>query len=188
MIHVKIGLSNSFVGLLAGVTMFETSVAGLGGCPFALCSAGNTGTEDMVNMFSSIGLDTNVELSFYMEAARVVQNRVQPNSTSRFDKPSCHGLPVSKPLAGHLQPLLIVMIREVGRGPCRIFCIFVDTFWGSWSYMQISRGIQLRLAGKFSPTAINKAVQRAAAFRGLTGYDVGFPQFCGPQWSQVTMS
>lgn len=78
------GLANSLTGLLAGVTMFETSVAGLGGCPFAPGAAGNTSTEDMLNMFTSMGLDTGVDLSLYMKAVRLVQGHIQPNSTSRL--------------------------------------------------------------------------------------------------------
>lgn len=78
------GLANALAGLLAGVTMFETSVAGLGGCPFAPGATGNTSTEDMVNMFIEMGMDTGIDLPRYMKAVRLVRERIQPHSTSRL--------------------------------------------------------------------------------------------------------
>lgn len=78
------GLANTLAGLQAGVTMFETSVGGLGGCPFAPGAAGNTATEDMVNMLSALGIATGIELDRYLEAVQLVRTEVQPNLTSHM--------------------------------------------------------------------------------------------------------
>ena len=58
------GLANAFAGLSMGVRHFDSSVAGLGGCPFALhkAAAGNVCTEDLVSMCHEIGIKTGVDL------------------------------------------------------------------------------------------------------------------------------
>lgn len=71
------GLANTLAGLQAGVTMFETSIGGLGGCPFAPGAAGNTATEDMVNMLKDMDIETGINLEKYLEAVRFVRKEVQ---------------------------------------------------------------------------------------------------------------
>lgn len=57
-----LGLANSLAGYHAGVTRFDSSIAGLGGCPFAPKAVGNVCTEDMVNMFHGMNIETNADL------------------------------------------------------------------------------------------------------------------------------
>ena len=57
-----LGMANVFAGLRAGVTSFETSFAGLGGCPFTKVAAGNVATEDFVNAVQLQGLRQDVDL------------------------------------------------------------------------------------------------------------------------------
>lgn len=64
-----LGLANALAGYQAGVTRFDSSVAGLGGCPFAPKAVGNVCTEDMVHMFEQMGLDTGTDLDKLIETA-----------------------------------------------------------------------------------------------------------------------
>jgi isopropylmalate/homocitrate/citramalate synthase len=56
------GLANAYAGLAAGATVFEASVGGLGGCPFAPRATGNVATEDLVYLFHGEGLETGIDL------------------------------------------------------------------------------------------------------------------------------
>jgi len=67
------GLANVVAGLHAGVTLFDASVAGIGGCPFAPQAAGNISTEDTVHMLHEMGLSTGVDLERLIEVARFAQ-------------------------------------------------------------------------------------------------------------------
>ena len=57
-----LGLANVYAALRAGVRSFESSVAGLGGCPFTKIAGGNVCTEDLVHMFRTMGLRRDVKL------------------------------------------------------------------------------------------------------------------------------
>jgi hydroxymethylglutaryl-CoA lyase len=72
------GLANAFAGLSMGVRHFDSSVAGLGGCPFALHqgAAGNVCTEDLVSMCQETGIETGVNLDALVESSRIAQEVV----------------------------------------------------------------------------------------------------------------
>jgi hydroxymethylglutaryl-CoA lyase len=57
-----LGLANMFAGYEEGVRIFDVCAGGLGGCPFVKGAAGNVPTEDAVNMFESMGVETGVDL------------------------------------------------------------------------------------------------------------------------------
>ncbi len=57
-----LGLANVIAGLEAGITTFDSSLGGLGGCPFAPGASGNIVTEDLVFMLEAMGLDTGIDL------------------------------------------------------------------------------------------------------------------------------
>jgi hydroxymethylglutaryl-CoA lyase len=61
----------AYAGLLEGVSIFETSVAGIGGCPFAAGSAGNLCSEDFVFMCHEMGIETGINLERYICAAKL---------------------------------------------------------------------------------------------------------------------
>ena len=67
------GLANVVAGLQAGVTTFDASVAGIGGCPFAPQAAGNISTEDTVHMLQEMGIDTGIDLERLIKVARLAQ-------------------------------------------------------------------------------------------------------------------
>jgi hydroxymethylglutaryl-CoA lyase len=67
------GLANVVAGLRAGVTTYDASVAGIGGCPFAPEAAGNISTEDTAHMLDEMGYDTGIDLERLIEAAQLAQ-------------------------------------------------------------------------------------------------------------------
>ncbi|MDR3565502.1 MAG: hydroxymethylglutaryl-CoA lyase [Negativicutes bacterium] len=78
------GLANTLAGLDSGIIVFESSVGGLGGCPFAPGAAGNTATEDMLNMLGSMGVETGINLERYLEAVAIVKEKIQPVLTGHM--------------------------------------------------------------------------------------------------------
>ncbi len=70
------GLANLLAGCEAGVTHFDASVAGLGGCPYAPGATGNIATEDAVHMLEEMGIATGVRLDRLLDAARRVEQAV----------------------------------------------------------------------------------------------------------------
>ena len=62
-----LGLANVYAGLEIGITTFDSSIGGLGGCPFAPKATGNISTEDTVNMLHEMGYDTNINLKKIIE-------------------------------------------------------------------------------------------------------------------------
>jgi hydroxymethylglutaryl-CoA lyase len=68
-----IGLVNVMAGLDEGVDRYESSFAGLGGCPFAAGATGNICTEDLVYMLHEMGIETGVDLDKLCGAARAIE-------------------------------------------------------------------------------------------------------------------
>jgi hydroxymethylglutaryl-CoA lyase len=81
-------LLNYFIAAQLGFTHFESSLAGLGGCPFAPGATGNLATEDLVNMFESIGVNTCVDLEKLLEAAAIVREHIEPHPSGRLARKS----------------------------------------------------------------------------------------------------
>ncbi|WP_254506465.1 hydroxymethylglutaryl-CoA lyase [Bacillus altitudinis] len=70
------GLANIYTALKAGITMFDASSGGLGGCPYAPGSSGNVATEDVVHMLHKLGIETNVDLPRLIKAAEWIEAKV----------------------------------------------------------------------------------------------------------------
>jgi hydroxymethylglutaryl-CoA lyase len=70
------GLANVLAGLERGVTRFDASVGGLGGCPYAPGATGNIVTEDLVHMLEDMGIATGVDLAALMECAQLAEELV----------------------------------------------------------------------------------------------------------------
>ena len=70
------GLANVLAALQLGVTDFDASVGGLGGCPYAPGATGNVCTEDLVHMVEDMGVDTGIDLEAMLEAAREAERLV----------------------------------------------------------------------------------------------------------------
>ncbi|MBX3248230.1 MAG: hydroxymethylglutaryl-CoA lyase [Myxococcales bacterium] len=66
-------LANVLVGLQLGVTTFDASVGGLGGCPYAPGAAGNLATEDLVYALQGMGIETGIDLERLWQAGQVAE-------------------------------------------------------------------------------------------------------------------
>ncbi|WP_404478253.1 hydroxymethylglutaryl-CoA lyase [Novosphingobium sp. BL-52-GroH] len=64
------GLANAWIAVAAGASVVDTSLGGLGGCPFAPKATGNVPTEDVVYMFERSGIATGLDLDRIIEASR----------------------------------------------------------------------------------------------------------------------
>jgi hydroxymethylglutaryl-CoA lyase len=71
-----LGLANTLAGYQAGVRRFDSSIAGLGGCPFAPKAVGNVCTEDMANMFHGMGVESGTNLEQLVETARWMETNM----------------------------------------------------------------------------------------------------------------
>jgi hydroxymethylglutaryl-CoA lyase len=63
------GLANVFAALESGIRKFDSSIAGMGGCPFAPGASGNVATEDVVMMLKQMGYHTGIDLAGLLRAA-----------------------------------------------------------------------------------------------------------------------
>ena len=79
-----LALANALVGLSAGVTTFDASIGGLGGCPYAPGAAGNVATEDVVNMLHRMGVETGIDLGKLVEAGEVAQELIGRKLSGKF--------------------------------------------------------------------------------------------------------
>ena len=72
------GIANAYAGLEMGVAIFDSTVAGLGGCPFAAHkgAAGNVCTEDLVFMLDEMGIETGIDLDKLIEVAHLAEDIV----------------------------------------------------------------------------------------------------------------
>ena len=68
-----VGLANVMLGLDLGIREYESSIAGLGGCPFAPGATGNICTEDLVYLLEESGFDTGIDLDALIAVARRVE-------------------------------------------------------------------------------------------------------------------
>lgn len=67
-------LTNIYASLLEGIEVFDCSVAGLGGCPYAKGASGNVATEDVLYLMNGLGIDTGVDLGALAAAGRDICN------------------------------------------------------------------------------------------------------------------
>ena len=75
-------LANTLAALQLGVWQFDTSVAGLGGCPYAKGATGNVATEDVVYLLHGMGIDTGIDLDQLVDAGVFISDFLgrKPNS------------------------------------------------------------------------------------------------------------
>jgi hydroxymethylglutaryl-CoA lyase len=95
-----VGLANALAAWQAGITRFDASLGGLGGCPFAPGATGNVCTEDLVHMFESMGVDTGVDLDALLAVATTLPDLIGHDvpgqvvkagkSTRRYSMPAAH--------------------------------------------------------------------------------------------------
>ena len=76
-------LANTLAALEMGVWNFQSSVAGLGGCPYAKGATGNVATEDLVFMLNGMGIETGVDLDRLVDAGAFISEVLQRKPNSR---------------------------------------------------------------------------------------------------------
>ena len=70
------GFANAYAALEAGVTAFDASTGGVGGCPFAPRATGNIATEDLVYLFHGEGVETGIDLGELIKVAQWLEARL----------------------------------------------------------------------------------------------------------------
>ena len=87
-----LGLANVLAGLEAGITTFDSSLGGLGGCPFAPGASGNIVTEDLVFMLEAMGLHTGIDLARLLDVRRILHEALPDEPVYGFTPDA--GLPL----------------------------------------------------------------------------------------------
>ena len=77
-------LANVLAGLDYGVTTFDSSAGGLGGCPYAPGAAGNLATEDLLFMLNGLGIETGVSIDGVSAASRFIEAKLDHALPSRY--------------------------------------------------------------------------------------------------------
>lgn len=76
-------IANIYTALELGITIIDSSVSGLGGCPFAKGASGNVATEDVIYFLNGEGIKTNVDLLKLLEASAFIDAQLQRETTSK---------------------------------------------------------------------------------------------------------
>jgi hydroxymethylglutaryl-CoA lyase len=79
-------LANILACLELGVTIVDSSIAGLGGCPYAAGASGNVATEDLVYMLDGMGIETGVDLDALVEVGRFISEQLGRENRSRVGR------------------------------------------------------------------------------------------------------
>jgi hydroxymethylglutaryl-CoA lyase len=65
-------VANIYASLLEGIAVFDSSIAGLGGCPYAKGASGNVATEDVVYLLNGLGIETGIDLDALVLAGQQI--------------------------------------------------------------------------------------------------------------------
>ena len=79
-------VANVLASLQVGITRFDTSIAGLGGCPFARGATGNVATEDVVYLLHGLGIETGLDLDALVDTGQWISEQIGRPSNSRAGK------------------------------------------------------------------------------------------------------
>jgi hydroxymethylglutaryl-CoA lyase len=79
-------LANIYASLLEGIEVFDSSVAGLGGCPYAKGATGNVASEDVVYLLNGLGIETGIELDALIAAGQRISDTLGRANGSRVAK------------------------------------------------------------------------------------------------------
>ncbi|WP_456293090.1 hydroxymethylglutaryl-CoA lyase [Pseudomonas sp. AK106] len=79
-------LANLYASLLEGIHVFDSSVAGLGGCPYAKGATGNVASEDVVYLLSGLGIETGIDLDKLIAAGQRISDTLGRANGSRVAK------------------------------------------------------------------------------------------------------
>ena len=76
-------LANIYASMEVGISIFHSSVAGLGGCPYAKGATGNVSTEDVLYMMSGLGIETGIDLGKVVDAGQFISQHLGRKAASR---------------------------------------------------------------------------------------------------------
>jgi len=79
-------MANIYASLLEGIAVFDSSIAGLGGCPYAKGASGNVATEDVVYLLNGLGIETGIDLDALIAAGQQISAVLGRPSGSRVAK------------------------------------------------------------------------------------------------------
>jgi hydroxymethylglutaryl-CoA lyase len=77
-------LANVLAALQQGATVFDGSIGGLGGCPYAPGASGNVATEDLVNMLEEMGIETGIDLQKLIDCAKYAREIIKKDLPSHL--------------------------------------------------------------------------------------------------------
>lgn len=80
----SMALSNVLAGLEFGISVFDSSAGGLGGCPYAKGATGNLATEDLLYLLQSLGIDSGIDLKQQCEASSFMLDLLGRKTNSKF--------------------------------------------------------------------------------------------------------
>ena len=76
-------LANIYAALQMGISVVDSSIAGLGGCPYAKGASGNVATEDVVYMLNGLGISTGTDLDKLITAGNFITTKLGRASASK---------------------------------------------------------------------------------------------------------
>jgi hydroxymethylglutaryl-CoA lyase len=76
-------LANIYASLEVGVSIFHSSVSGLGGCPYAKGATGNVATEDVLYLMQGLGIETGIDLGLVVDAGQFIAQQLGRKGSSR---------------------------------------------------------------------------------------------------------
>lgn len=79
-------IANIYASLLEGIAVFDSSIAGLGGCPYAKGASGNVATEDVLYLLNGLGIETGIDLQALIGAGQQISNVLGRPTGSRVAK------------------------------------------------------------------------------------------------------
>lgn len=77
-------LANVIAGLAEGITIYDASIGGMGGCPYAPGASGNLATEDLAYMLEGMGIATGIDLKKLVDAGKIAQEVIQRQLPGRY--------------------------------------------------------------------------------------------------------
>ncbi len=77
-------IANIYQSLEQGIRIFDSSIAGLGGCPYAKGASGNVSTEDLLYLLNGMGFETGSHVEALMQASQNISQRLERNNPSNY--------------------------------------------------------------------------------------------------------
>lgn len=82
-IFTTLTLANILTSLQFGISVIDSSVAGLGGCPYAKGASGNVATEDVVYMLNGMNIETGIDIDKLIDAGQFIMNELERTTRSK---------------------------------------------------------------------------------------------------------